>query len=476
MNKKTRFKNILLVNLPGVEQAGFSPIPLGALYLVSYVKKYFKKIKIEVIDGAIEGEAAVLEKITKIKPDLLGISVMTPSRCEAIKISTFAKRNNPYCRVVLGGIHPTLMWQQMMMNYDVIDYIVKGEGEEIFYELISNKNLDEIDGLVWRKNNEIINNIERKLIKVLDKIPFPAWEMVDPLKYQPLGQGTINGINLNTEIRYPIIFSRGCMGSCTFCSTWRVWKGYRFRSGKNVADEIEILVKKYNAKHFAFKDDTLTGSRKEMIIFCKEIIKRKIHIAIFGTTRVDYVDEKLLQLMKKAGFYKLSYGIESGSSRLLLSINKKTDLEQIKRAINLTKKSGIQVCALMMFGLPGETEKDRQLSKKLLKITKPDEIGTIGEIWIFPGTALFQQAKAAKLIDDSFWLSRRPYYIYRGGIAGDPINKKLLIEDWYNFYLKKTILGQLLDPFIRLKRNYFNVRIYYLKEAAKNLNFPFARI
>lgn len=437
------FKKILLVNLPGVEQSGYSPSPLGILYLTSYIRKYLKKVKIEVIDGAIEGEKAVLEKINTFKPDLLGISVLTPSRHEAVKIATLTKQINPHCKIVFGGIHPTLMWNQMMEHYSVIDYIVKGEGEAIFLDLVKGKTRSTINGLVYRSSRQVINNPERELLNNLDKIPFPAWDVVDRLKYPPRGTGIENGINLEKEIRYPIIFSRGCMGTCTFCSTWRIWKGYRFRSGKNVADEIEILVKKYNAKHFVFQDDTLTGSREEMIIFCQEIIKRNLKIAIFGTTRVDFVDEELLKLMQKVGFYKLSYGIESGSPQLLLSINKRTDLHQIIQAAVLTKKAKIQICALMMFGLPGETEKDRKLTKKLLKQINADEVGTIGKIWIFPGTRLFQQAKEAKLIDDNFWLSKRPYYIYRGGINGDSVNKKLLFLDWYTFYFGKAWINKL---------------------------------
>lgn len=448
-----RYKKILLINLPGVEQSGYRPSPLGLLYLASYLKKHIPMISVNIIDGAIEGEKAVIKKIKTLKPDLVGVSVLTPSRHQSIKIAKIAKKYCPNSKIVLGGIHPTLMWQQMIEHYSVIDFIIKGEGEITLYELVSGNNLQKIKGLVWRKDKIIINNPDRPLIENLDTIPFPAWEMIDPLKYPSWGQGIINGINLETEPRVPIIFSRGCMGSCTFCSTWKIWRGYRFRNGKKVADEIEMLVNKYHARHFVFQDDTLTGSKKEITIFCREIIKRGIKIVIHGTTRVDFVDEELLKLMKRAGFYKLSYGVESGSPKILLGINKKTNLKEIIKAVTLTKKAGIQVCALMMFGLPGETMQDKLLTEKLIQKIKADEIGTIGEIWIFPGTTLFQQAKNAKLIDDSFWLSRQPYYIYRGGIGTDPIKRKLLIKDWYQFYLKNTFIGRMLSKIDNLLFN-----------------------
>lgn len=464
---KFRFSRVLLINLPGVEQSGYRPSPLGILYLAAYLRKYAKEAKVDLIDGAMEGNHAVLKKIRQFKPNLVGISVLTPSRLTSIEISELTKKIYPKCKVVLGGVHPTLMWEQMMKNYPVIDFIVKGEGEETLKELVLGKPFAKISGLVWHRGKQVINNIDRPLIQNLNCIPFPAWDMIDPRKYPPRGVGIVNEINLEKEVRYPVIFSRGCMAACTFCSTWRIWRGYRYRNGKNVADELEMLIKKYQAKHFCFQDDTLTGNREEIINFCHEIIRRKLRVAIFGTTRVDRVDEELLKLMKKAGFYEISYGIESGSPGMLLRINKRTDLKKISIASRLTKKARLKLCALMMYGLPGETEEDRRLSNELMKKIKPDEIGSLGVVWIFPGTALYEKAKLAKLIDDSFWLGKRPYYIYRGGIDGDPIKRVLLLKDWYNFYIEDSWSGKLLfNPLLFLKRKYFNVWLYHLNHRS----------
>ena len=440
---KNRFKRILLVNPPKVDQVGYFSSPLGILYLAAYLRKKNKGSSVSLIDGSLNGEELVHKKIKKLEPDLVGITAMTPGRHQALKVARFAKNISPRCKVVLGGIHPTLMWQQMMENYREIDYIARGEGELTLAELVSGKKLGEIDGLVWRGDDGIIvNNKDRTLIKDLDDIPFPAWEMINPLKYPPRGEGIVNGVNLEKEVRIPIIFSRGCMGSCTFCSSWRVWRGYRSRSGRNVADEVELLVQKYHAKHFCFYDDTLTGNRQEIINFCQEIIKRKIRIVMTGTTRADQVDSRVLRLMKKAGFYELCYGIESGSSSMLLKINKKSGLNQSKKAIFETKKAGIKAVALMIYGLPGESAKDKRLTAELLEETKPDAVGTIGEVWIFPGTALQEQAKKAKLLDDRFWIGKRPCYIYRGGIGSDSINWKARFRDTMKYYFSNTPLNR----------------------------------
>lgn len=436
-----RFKRILLVNPPHVDQGGYKPSPLGLLYLAAFLRKKSQQVEVKIVDGAIEGEWAVVQALVSFKPDLVGISALTPGRHQALKVARTAKRLIPDTKIVLGNVHPTLMWQQMMEHYSYVDYIVRGEGEETLFELASGAPLKEIRGLVWRKNGRIADNAPRPMIRNLDTLPFPAWDLVNPLRYPARGQGTANGIDLAHETRFPLVFSRGCMGSCTFCSSWTIWKGYRFRNGKNVADEVEMLVARYHAKHLVFQDDTLTGSRKDIMLFCREIIKRKLKVAIYGTTRVDQVDMEMLRLMKRAGFYELAFGIESGSPGMLVKINKKTDLAKIERAIRLTRKAGIKTCALMMYGLPHETDKDRHMSEILLKRIRPDETGTVGAVWIFPGTALYYQAKAAGLIDDSFWLGPKPYYIYRGGIGADRVNRRQMLSDEIRYRFGNTPLS-----------------------------------
>lgn len=430
-----RFKRILLVNPPKVDQGGYKPSPLGLLYLGAYLKKNCKGVEVRMVDGAIEGEWKVIQTLEEFKPDLVGIGALTPGRHQGLWVARTAKRLIPDVTTVFGNVHPTLMWKQMLEHYPEVDYVVRGEGEITLFELVKGLPFSQIQGLAWRKNNKIIENPVRPMLKDLNTLPPPAWELVNPQIYPSRGEGIVNGVDLAREVRFPLIFSRGCMASCTFCSSWMIWKGYRWRNGKLVADEVESLMNRFGAKHFVFQDDTLTGSREDIILFCKEIIRRKLKIAIYGTTRVDKVDIRLLKIMKKAGFYELSYGIESGSPGMLVKINKRTDVEMIEKAIKITKLAGIKANALMMYGLPRETEQDKIMSKRLIKKMRPDEVGTVGSVWVFPGTALYEQAKNAKLIDDSFWLGPKPYYIYRGGIGGDTIDRRQQLLDDINFKL-----------------------------------------
>lgn len=434
-----RFKRILLVNPPKVDQGGYKPSPLGILYLAAFLRKHNKNISVQVIDGAIEGEDAVICRIKKFKPDLIGVSALTPGRHQGLWVVREAKKIIPRIKSVMGNVHPTIMWKQMMTHYLTIDYIIRGEGEETLHELIAGYELSSIGNLVWRKKGKIVENKTRPMIKDIDSIPFPAWDLVNPSRYPPRGSGFENGVDLSHEVRFPLIFSRGCMGACTFCSSWMIWRGYRYRKGELVADELQMLYDTYHARHFVFQDDTLTGSRKEVISFCKEVIKRKLKVAIYGTTRADKVDTELLSYMRRAGFYELSYGIESGSPGMLARINKRTELKDNINAIRITKKAGIKANALIMHGLPGETKKDKLLTKKFLQLTKPSETGTVGAVWIFPGTALYEQAKHTKLITDAFWLGPKPYQIYRGGIGKDKIDYYSKVLDEVEWRFGKTL-------------------------------------
>ena len=132
--------------------------------------------------------------------------------------------------------------------------------------------LSKIQGLAWRKNNKVIENPIRPMLQDLNSLPPPAWELVNPQNLSCTWRGNSERNRSCSRSAFPSHFSRGCMASCTFCSSWMIWKGYRWRNGKLVADEIESLINRFGAKHFVFQDDTLTGSRDDIILFAKKLL------------------------------------------------------------------------------------------------------------------------------------------------------------------------------------------------------------
>jgi len=414
---------ILLINPHDSEQDGFTNPPLGLLYIAGVLLK--NGFDVHVLDCCIEGKNAISKALEKLRPNIVGITCLTPARNKSLEVAKMVKDFDSSTKVVMGGAHPTIMYKQLLENYPFIDYIVLGEGEITFLEIAQGKEIPQISGLAYRDNNKVVKTSSRKYIENLDEIPFPAWQLVDIKKYPPRGNGIFNGVNLATEPRISIIFSRGCKGHCNFCSTWWIWKGWRHRSPKNMADEIELLYNNNGIRHFCFADDAMTIDRNATIELCDEIIRRKLKIAFFATTRTDCVDEILLRKLKEAGCYEVSYGIETGSPILLEKMCKENDIETAKKAIYLTKKAQLKAAALMIAGNVGETEETIRETVDFLRKTEPDEIGCLGGLWILPGTKLYNECKVKGFINDDFWLTDKPYKLYTLEHTPDQLEKML---------------------------------------------------
>jgi len=361
-------------------------------------------------------------KIKQENPDVVGISCCTAARLQAVKLAHIAKKCNSNIRIIMGGPHPTF-FPEHMFKLSPTDVVVMGEGERTIVELMDamekNEDISKIDGIAFRKNATIIRTNPRPLIENLDSIPFPIYDFFDLKKYQ---FGDILKEYRKLISTY-IITSRGCPFGCQFCSTSRYWgRRWRTRSVKNVIDELRFLYDKLNVRFIYFVDDILTLDSKRTIDLCKSIIDEKVDLVWMTETRVDCVNREMLQWMKKAGCYKIMYGIESGSPEILKTINKGFSVNQIKEAFKLTHETGIQPKPLLMVGNPGENNNTIDQTISLLKEIKP--VGFPHDIaltWVFPNTPLYEMAKSKGLISDEYWLTSKPTPYYTGDHSKDEL-------------------------------------------------------
>jgi radical SAM superfamily enzyme YgiQ (UPF0313 family) len=326
--------------------------------------------------------------------DFVGFTATTPLFPNALKIAKICKRLFPDVKIIFGGVHPSVMPDEVL-SYDFVDYVVIDEGEETTKELLDGKDPSEIRGLCYKKDKKIVHNESRHLIKDLDSIPIPAYHLLPMDKYKPA---------LGNYKRLPamsIFATRGCPGRCTFCH--RAFRGIvRKRSAQDIIKEIKVLQKKYGIKEISFYDDTFTLFKDVVNAFCDIILREKIDITWSCFTRVDYVSRELLEKMKKAGCHLILFGVESADEEILKNINKRISLEQVKKVVKIARNVGIDTRASFMFGNPGETEETIKKTIRFAKDLDPDEV-QFNITTVYPGTDMYEWAQKNGYIVDRDW-------------------------------------------------------------------------
>lgn len=419
---------ILLFNPPMYDQRKYGkPLihPYGPPHGIAYLTSTLSKANYDVkaYDLCYLSWQEVNTLIVNEKPDIVGITCLTEQRAAPIKLVQTVKAINDNITTIMGGIHSTILYDQVLQHYPV-DFVILGEGEETLLELTraleSGNKVADVAGIAFKKDGKIVKTEPRKLIEDLDSIPFPAynWFNLDSYEKYEILQGEYKGRDVKSLRFVPIIASRGCVGTCQFCSTPKFWgQRWRVRSIKNVVDEIEYLKNEYNCGFFNFADDIFTVRKERIVELCKEIMDRKLDILWDCETRVNFIWDDMLEWMYEAGCYCISFGVESASPIVIKEINKKTNPEQIENAFLLTKKYGIKTKMLLMIGNPGECDESVNDTKRMIEKVAPDFV-SISNTMVFPGTKLYELASKQGLVDDSYWLSDKPapYYTVENDI------------------------------------------------------------
>ncbi|MDD4879408.1 MAG: cobalamin-dependent protein [Candidatus Omnitrophica bacterium] len=403
-------KKVLLVNPPESGMGEHSSAPVGLLYIAGVLQKH--DIPVKIVDGFLDGWKGIEEAVKGYQPGIIGITCHTYARARALRIAKSAKEILPEAIVVVGGAHPTVMAKQLLENYPFIDIAAIGEADYVLREVCENKDYSAIPGIAYRENGRVVINPRPDVIADLDSLPFPAWNLLDLKRYPSDGQGVYRGIDLAKEPRISVVFSRGCVGDCNFCSNRLMWKRWRHRSPGNMLGELELLNKTFGIKHIHFNDDCFSVNKKATIELCRGITDRKLNIVFDIVTRTDCVDAEVLQALKDAGCYRVCFGIETASPRLLKIMGKPINVKEQEEAIKLTNRSGIKTLALLIAGCVGETRDTINETIDFLNRAQPSAAGIANGLMIFPGTRIYEIAKKNGVIEDSFWLTDYAWKMY----------------------------------------------------------------
>jgi radical SAM superfamily enzyme YgiQ (UPF0313 family) len=383
--------------------------PLGLLYLDTVLTKAGHEciVKTYYSDGWNEKTRSdIIDVIAKEKPNVVGINCMTMNRYSCFQITNIINELNEVLgtdiKVILGGVHATSMYEQILENYPV-DAIVFGEGEETIVELVEVLNdkvmqgmktfLRQIPGIAFKSpSGEIIKTNPREPIHDLDSIPFPRHELfAEKIKKTHCAR---------------MLTSRGCPNACTYCSVSAYWgHRWRARSAKNVVDEIEYITNRMPyVEEILFYDDTFTLDNQRVMDICNDIIKRGIKVRWQCSGRVDVISKEMLIKMKEAGCVLMMFGVESGSAQILKNINKRITKEQIKAAIDMANEVGLKNYIYLMVGNQGETWETIKETSEFLATLKKVNVDSIERLQIYPNTEVYRLAKEKGIINDDFWI------------------------------------------------------------------------
>lgn len=393
---------------------GMGEDKLGLLYMAAVLRQ--NDIDVMVYDESGYNTFSGLKKILKsYRPDIFGVSISTPNRIDAFKAAKISKEVLPKSLVIAGGPHVSAVPKDTLENIREIDAVVIGEGERTLLE-ICKKGIN-ANGVILRKNNKIIANPPREPILNLDELPFPARDILTKYRKKDISQ-----YYLNTEVpgkgilRYyytTITTGRGCPFNCIFCAVPEIWgRKVRLRSAQNVVHELKEVKERFGVEGFHVCDDTFNITKKRVFDICELMIREKIDMKWNAHLRVDNVDRDILAIMKKAGCYMISFGIESGSQRILDNvIEKKITLDKVRAVIKLCDELKIVRSCNFIYSLPDETNEDVRKTIDLMEEFKGKQV--CGPTMILPSSRIEKIAKAKGILPVNFsWSRKTPYRYY----------------------------------------------------------------
>ena len=367
--------------------------PLDLAYMAAMLERIGITCKIR--DYAAEKAPWEILKsdITDFKPDMMLVSVTTPTIVHDLTVCRIVKEADPEALTVAKGAHFTAKDDEILLKYPELDLVIRGESEHAIVEIAENHPFETILGLAYRKDGRVMRNTDRPYIEVehLDVLPFPARHLLN------------NQLYLAPDTGEPITMintGRGCPHQCIYCAV-TIASGYKLkvRSPKNIVDEIEECVNRHDIRNFFFRADTFTWDEKWVVDLCGMILEKKLNIRWGCNSRVDTISEKRLEWMKKAGCWVIGFGIESGNQEMLDKMKKRAKLADAEKALALCKKYGVKTYGLFLIGLPWETRETVEQTIGFAKKLSPSFLD-FNIAYPLPGTEYYRLAKEMHLFEE----------------------------------------------------------------------------
>ncbi len=410
MNDKLNPNKILLIHPLGYDAAdaegdisrtaNIMP-PLGLLSIAAYLEK--EGISADVLDLFAYPEATktIDTYLLAEKPAFVGFTCTTSAFLDAAQLAEKVKATLPQTRIIVGGPHISALQEKVLTDFPIIDFAVIGEGEKTATDLIQACQqgcpANQVPGVVCRDNGQVVFTGYPKKMIDLDSLPFPAYNKLKgfPDKY------LLPIFNYPSIPNTSCLSSRGCPYQCSYCDRSVFRRSFRYNAAQYLYDHIKFLNDTYGIRHINFYDDQFTVNRQRVVDFCELMKADKLPVTFNCAVRAEHVDPELLGLMKKAGCWMISLGIENGDEHLLGRHRQNPDLKMIAATLRDIKKAGIRTKGLFMLGLPGETEETVQKSLDFV-LSNPIDDFNLAKFTPFPGSPLYEKIHEYGTFDEDW--------------------------------------------------------------------------
>jgi radical SAM superfamily enzyme YgiQ (UPF0313 family) len=372
---------------------------LGLLHLASEVRlNGFEPsiIESDIFDLTIDD---VVAQVCESKPKYVGITLFTVGVWGAAGIARQIKQRLPETTIIVGGPHIASMGPETMERFREFDYAVVGEGEKVLMDLLTalenGTDLFQVPGIIYRDGAFLRVTPGNPVNKLLDDLPMPAWDLLPnfPQAYLPAIYDFPRGPVAT------IAASRGCPFHCKFCDTSTFGAKVRHYSPRKVFEMMKHLKETYGVRHILFVDDLFLASKVRVTELCNLLLESKLNMTWTCTARVDTVKPEVLELMKKAGCWEISFGLETGSDELLQKMDKAARVAASEEAVGWTANAGIRVKGLFMLGYPGETRETIEITKQFV-CRIPMTIMNLTKFTPYPGSPVYRDLYGTNIRDD----------------------------------------------------------------------------
>lgn len=435
---------ILLVHPPGSNwvQGSEDPTgaavrmaPIGILSIAAYLLREGHEVRVMDLAGvpAAGIPASFTAVLSAFRPQLVGFSAVTSNFSNAYGLAKEAKKLDPSRVTVFGGVHVSALRGAILADYPAIDLVVTGEGEQAMAEIAAGAAYATIQGLVYRDGDQVRDNGIRSDLVKLDDLPLPAYQLLDgfPRQYE----GAL--FNYPQAPTATIISSRGCPYDCSYCDRSVFRSSFRSNSPEYLYAQMALLKREFGIRHIFFYDDLFTFNRKRIEAFCTLLMEKPLGMTFNCAVRVGHIDDDLLRLLKRAGCWMVSLGVESGAPEILARHKSNISFDEMKTTVMQIRRSGLRAKGLFMMGLPGETEETVRTTAAFINGLELDDMN-MTKFTPFPGSPLYRTIRDEGDFDEQWELMNCMNFVFvPSGIAS-----RERLDELYSSFIREFYTGK----------------------------------